>query len=424
MKNSNGTLVLAALAVLATQLRGADWQSYQHDSQHTGRSTASFDPAQLTFSWSAPTGYATPIIVGSSVIATRKQSGTPTVSSFDLFTGAVNWSYTAMAMLSYSQAAYGNGLVAFSGQDFATSAKRLYVINAATGALNYTVPLSDANLALPVIATVSGGNTVAYLATASALTAVQLGATSGSVLWTASGSFGGSSIPSIIGNSLLLAGPGQYYSIDAATGTANHFHAGGLSGGGGTTVAVDSARNQFYVLEDFSSSIPVALTAYQYVNNSTIVQKWQKTGPGIESGSSVAIGANGNVYASAGETLLEIDPVTGLTLRSKSGQSFANAVTPIVTANALVAFSQAQTLFYSLNDLSLVNALPGSRGSSNSPFDSPGAVDDTHFVLDYGRVGSRPGFDVYTAPAPEPSATLLLGLGAAAAVCRRRRGGK
>ena len=54
-----------------------------------------------------------------------------------------------------------------------------------------------------------------------------------------------------------MAGPGQYYALDRTTGAANHFHSGNVEGGGGTTVAYDSARHQFYVLEDFNGNGPV-----------------------------------------------------------------------------------------------------------------------------------------------------------------------
>ena len=82
MKDAVEKLKVALLAAIVftpgESARGDDWQGYQHDAQHTGRSTAAFDPTQLAFSWKAPTGYATPVIVGNQVFATRSGGGTGT----------------------------------------------------------------------------------------------------------------------------------------------------------------------------------------------------------------------------------------------------------------------------------------------------------------------------------------------------------
>ena len=57
----------------------------------------------------------------------------------------------------------------------------------------------------------------------------------------------------------------------------------------------------------------------------------------------------------------------------------------------------------------------------NFVFDSPGAVDDFHYVLDHERTVNSPGFDVYAAP--EPGALGLLVLPVIALAGRRRRRG-
>jgi hypothetical protein len=381
-----------------------EWPTYQHDVSHTGSTPASVDPTALTLAWRAPQGYSVPLVVGDSAISMRNQQGVgsdmTTVSSFGLTDGAVNWTYTNRFVFP-SQPTAAEGLVVFAATEFPPNNPfNLYVLDAGTGTLDYTVQLSS-GFNSSVMPTVSRnpitGDLTAYVASGGGLYAVSLGDTSGSVLWTASGSFGGFSMPTVVGNSVVLAGPGQYYAFDQTTGAANHFQAGGISGGGGTTVAYDAALSQFYVLEDYNSTVGT-LTAYNYIDNDTITQLWQKTGPGISGGSSVAIGPDSLLYAADNSTLLEIDPSDGSTLRSLDGQSIAGRVTPAMSNGYLWAFSQTQTLVYSLDTFTLTQSLPGSRGSLNSAYDSPGALADGYFLLDYGNIYGSPGFDVYATP--------------------------
>jgi hypothetical protein len=247
------------------------------------------------------------------------------------------------------------------------------------------------------------GNVTAFVADGGAVSAVSLGQSSGSVLWEQGGSFGGQSVPTVVGSSIVLAGPGQYYAFDQATGAENHFWSGGISGGGGTTVAYDAARQQFYVLEDYND--PTAtLSAYHYTDNAHITLLWQRTGFGVGSGGSVAIGPTGNVYSAGNTVIWELDPATGATLRPIPG-SFANGVTPALTNNVLWIIGQSQVFAYDLVTLQLLRAFNGSRGSLNTAYDSPGAFADGYFVLDYGNIYGSHSFDVYRGPTPTPTPT-------------------
>jgi hypothetical protein len=246
------------------------------------------------------------------------------------------------------------------------------------------------------------GNVTAFVADGSQVSAVSLGRFQGSVLWTQSGEFGGASIPTVVGSSIVLAGPGQYYAFDQATGEANHFWSGGIEGGGGSTVAYDAARQQVYVLEDYDPD--TTLSAYHYTDNAHITLLWQRTGAGVGNGGSVAIGPTGNVYSAGNTVIWELDPATGTTLRSIPG-SFANGVTPALTDNVLWIIGQIQVFAYDLGTLQLLRAFNGSRGDLNTPYDSPGAFADGYFVLDYGNIYGRPSFDVYSAPTPTPTPT-------------------
>jgi hypothetical protein len=87
--------------LFAQSVAADDWPYYQHDAWHTGDSSAFINPQALSLVWTAPsspTGYSTPVIVGNSIYAMQNQGGVgnsqTTVSSFDLSTGAINWSYT------------------------------------------------------------------------------------------------------------------------------------------------------------------------------------------------------------------------------------------------------------------------------------------------------------------------------------------
>jgi outer membrane protein assembly factor BamB len=403
-------LICAAGAILFAQSAVADdWPYYQHDAWHTGDSSALVNPQPLSLAWSAPsspTGYSTPVIVGNHIYAMQNQQGIgnsqTTVSSFELLTGAINWSYTGNFVFP-SQPGVGVGFVTFVGSTISNSS--LYVLDATTGTLRYTVPIPEGVTSMmpTVVQDKISGNVTAFVANGSQLSAVSLGQMSGSVLWTQTGSFGGSSIPTVVGNSIVLAGPGQYYAFDQATGTPNHFWSGNISGGGGTTVAYDAARQQFYVLEFYNDPTPT-LSAYHYTDNAHITLLWQRTGAGVGGGGSVAIGSTGNVYSAGNTVIWELDPATGTTLRPISG-SFANAVTPALTNNVLWIIGETQVFAYDLVTLQLLRSFDGSRGSLNSAYDSPGAFADGYFVLDYGTIYGSPGFDVYSAPTPTPTAT-------------------
>jgi hypothetical protein len=411
-------LWVSALSVLTLfSARADDWPYYQHDASHTGDSSALINPQALSLTWTAPsspTGYSTPVIVGNSIYAMQNQQGVgnsqTTVSSFDLSTGAINWSYTGNFVFP-SQPGVGGGFVTFVGETFSTStpsSSSLYVLDAVTGALRYTVAIPEGATSLmpTVVEDKINGKVTAFVANGSQVSAVSLGAASGSVLWTQTGEIGGASIPTVVGGSIVLAGPGQYYAFDQVTGEANHFWSGGIEGGGGTTVAYDANRQQFYVLEDYDPD--TTLSAYHYTDNAHITLLWQRTGEGVGYGGSVAIDPTGNVYSAGNTVIWELDPASGTTLRSIPG-SFANGVTPALTNNVLWIIGQTQVFAYDLVTLQLLRAFNGSRGDLNTAYDSPGAFADGYFVLDYGNIYGSPGFDVYTAPIPTPTPTPCTG---------------
>src|SRR6266480_5889015 len=115
--------VIGAIGAIlfARSVAADDWPYYQHDASHTGNSSALVNPQALSLAWTAPsspTGYSTPVIVGNSIYAMQNQQGIggsqTTVSSFNLSTGAINWSYSGNFVFP-SQPGVGGGFVAFVG---------------------------------------------------------------------------------------------------------------------------------------------------------------------------------------------------------------------------------------------------------------------------------------------------------------------
>jgi len=213
--------VIAAVGAIlfARSVVADDWPYYQHDVWHTGDSSGFVNPQALSLTWTAPsspTGYSTPVIVGNNIYAMQNQQGIggshTTVSSFDLSTGTINWSYTGEFVFP-SQPGVGGGFVTFVGSTISSSA--LYVLDAITGTLRYTVPIPEGFTSMmpTVVQDQISGNVTAFVADGSQVSAVSLGTVSGLVLWTQIGSFGGQSIPTVVGSSIVLAGPGQYYAL-------------------------------------------------------------------------------------------------------------------------------------------------------------------------------------------------------------------
>src|SRR6266403_2538041 len=137
----------AAVTLFAQSVVADDWPYYQHDAWHTGDSSALVNPQALSLAWTAPsspTGYSTPVIVGNYIYAMQNQQGIgnsqTTISSFDLATGAINWSYTGDFVFP-SQPGVGGGFVTFVGATLSSSS--LYVLDAITGTLLYTVPIPE-----------------------------------------------------------------------------------------------------------------------------------------------------------------------------------------------------------------------------------------------------------------------------------------
>jgi hypothetical protein len=153
------------------------------------------------------------------------------------------------------------------------------------------------------------------------------------------------------------------------------------------------------------------LTAYSYTSNGVVSQKWQTS---VGAATSVAIGADGAIFAADSNSIFKLDPDDGHVIRSVTGLQLSNSYTPILTANSLFVYSNTATEVFDLNTLAHVKSLIPGEHNSNTPVRSPGAVFDRGYVL-----YRRPGFDVYFA-VPEPStAAFVTGILALLTIRRR-----
>jgi hypothetical protein len=407
-----------------------DWTTYQHDSAHTGRSSDTFNPLLLKNTWGKTFSLTrpyppTPVIAGDSLYNIVGASGT-TITSYNVLNGATRWnaSYADLNGIR-SPLSFAEGLLVFlaNGQSFFGT--RLFVVDAATGMQKYSVALPGlAAYTQPTIARNANNQLVAYARWGDQISAINLGTNSGSVMWTNSGNnMGTDSIPTIVGGSVVIAGPNQYYAFDQLTGAANHFLTSGTSGGGGCPVAFDSARMQFYVRDDYTGF----LTAYKYTSNNDIQQVWRDSNSYQGVFGSVSIGADGRIYSARPNSVFELDPVDGHVLRSINGLPLAsqisttalNATSLFVDVPASQFSNNGSTNIYDLNTFSLVASVPRHQASRTFGGLTPVAISGFGYVIPYATDTTRMGFDVYLA-IPEPS-TLILALGIFGPLAARRR---
>jgi hypothetical protein len=400
-----------------------DWTTYQHDAAHTGRSTADFDPTSLIKVWGSSGGNSQPIVVGNNLYDLAG-SGDPinplALTSYNLLTGQKNWS-TTYAEGGGPHLSFADGLLLSAGRTSSGNYK-LYARDAANGTQRYAVDLPSFGVSAvltPTVARNANNQLVAYIAGGQEIAAVALGASSGNVLWTShAGGLGGQSIPTVVGDSVILNGPADDYAFDQITGASNHFFGTGGSGGGGETVAYDSARKQIYVRDPGNG----LLTAFSYTSQSSISQVWQV--PASINGGSVAIGADGGIYLADSTSLhglFERDPTDGHLIKSISvATEFSFGVTPLLSANSLFIWSATggvRTDVYDLDTFAFVRTLPKGRGGFNTAYQGPGAIFDNGYVLYHTN-----GFDVYWAVPETSTLVLAVGIFAPLAAYRRRRG--
>jgi hypothetical protein len=387
------TIVLGSLIAFATSRTfGDDWTTFQHDTAHTGRSSATFDPTLLTKTWGS-TQYVSTIVVGNQLYAVRSGTGTTSVGSFNLFTGQQNWSRSLQHDFTH-QLTYVEGLLVFGS--VSPDGPIFRVLDAATGTPKYSVNLPSLSSipSIPVIGRNSNAQLIAYFSTENNFTAIALGATSGAVLWSKPGPSGVLlSPPTLVGNSVITSSNTNHWVYDQLTGASQV-----LSGGDNASVVYDAIRKQYYV----ENSTTHRLIAYSYSDSNNIAEVWQSTMTG---GMSAVLGADGAIYRSTSSSLYKLDPVDGHVIASVSGLDLASSYTPIISGNSIFihsgVFPNIRTKVFDINTLEQVMALGTGQNNAHGSSLTVGAIFDGGIV-----VHRQGGFDVYLS-VPEPSSALL-----------------
>jgi len=350
----------------------------------------------------------------------RKPDGTTnqvSIRAYRLQDGALLWERKRRAE-GPTFHAYAEGLIVYANRN----PHRLVVLDATTGAFKYTVDLPGINnLSLPTVERDPvTGNVVAYLLGDKQILAVQLGETSGSILWQQQHlALNFLAVPTIVGDSVVVGTGGHYFAFDRRTGEMNLFHTSNLYGGGDTPV-YDAQRSQIYIIDNYGDEATLSLAAYRYDSQQNVQEAWrlEYLYPDVDFGRSLALDSDGFIYTLGISKLLKIDPTDGTIVDSYEAW-FSNG-SVLVAGDYVFTRSALGTLVFDRNTLDLVADIPTGWGSTRSSLHSLGGVVDGYAVL---RIRDTSTFTVGTGVfIPEPGTLLLVGvlLGAAAPRVARR----
>ena len=399
---------LAVLSAVSVQCL-ADWPTYQHDLQNTGRSDASWDPRELRHSWTAPAGFNSPIVQGDRVYAYRIFNAPewPRVeyAAFDLNSGRQLWAQQ-VKWLANAPAVADGMLVSFDYD------RHLRAFDAETGALLHDTVYNGRSsvLSSPALVDVPAAGAIeAYFPTFDRFTKFNVTRTGSSLAWDmADQSTGGT--PTVVGESVIATGPGAYFAYRQSDGQRSVFYSGPITGGAVRTGLYDQQRHRFYAEEYYGTGD--AISAWDYTDNGHITLRWTVFG-GPRGFASAALDADGDLWFVDQEGLLREYSPEGQLLRSSTRQ-FQQLNTPVIQDGYLWINDETQTHALDLDTLEGVRSLPGKNGWGNG-FRSAGVIFDNGFILDRGDANT--GFDVYVVP--EPCSATLLFIGAACAILRR-----
>lgn len=368
--------LLLHLTLLAFALGGAraeNWGAYQHDTAHTGRSNATVKPVDLALAWSAP-NYTGSLIIGDTLYAKSYHGLSTAVAAFSVADGRVKWNYRGDNIYFGSMAAEGQ-FVVLEGFDFGdVFTDTLTVLDRATGQFRYKleIPFSFALLDFTLVRDPVTGDVIAYCSDGGTLLKILILKDGAQILWTQSGDLGSSSIPAIVGDSVVVVGYGNGYAFDRTTGAKNNFFVDPTSNlNGGAPVACNARRGEFYFKVDYSARSETKVRAFRYNNNSSIQLLWTRTTPYVQFGGTVTIGPDDNLYVVGSGEIAILNPDDGSTIKSIPFP-FVNGCGPILTRRVLWVYSDTQTYAYDSQSLELLRVFNGSAGF-NLGFDSLGA---------------------------------------------------
>lgn len=357
-------LGLACLAPTGSGLLAQQWAHYQHDAAHTGRTAAAVKPAKLALAWSTP-GYTGALILGDTLYAKSHVGLSTAVSSFSLADGQLNWTWPGDDIY-FANLAVAGGLVLLEGFDFGGSSSHdtLTVLDRTTGQFLYKLPLplSFSFLDPATERDPATGDVLAWCSDGSTLACVRLGQAGGQVLWTATGDLGGSSVPTLVGDSVIVFGSLSASAFDQATGAQNQFFTDPLMDlGNGAPVAWNAGRGEFYVRMDYTISGRTRVRAFRYDGQASISQLWTNDTPLDQYGGMVTIGPDDLLHVVRSGEIAVLDPDDGSTLKSVPFP-YANGCSPLLSRRVLWVHSETQTFAYDPPALGLLKVFEGSAG--------------------------------------------------------------
>jgi len=285
---------------------------------------------QLTVKWKAKTGGG---ILSAAAVADGKVfvgSNDKKVYALDAATGAVKWTVLTGGMVQ-SAPAYDNGTVFVGSFD-----NKLYAINASTGAVKWKLT-TEGNITFnPTVA-----NGTVYVASKIGGTLYAINETTGVVKWTAHPNFANTwSSPAVIGSTVYMGwDDDKIYALDASTGATKW----STALGGMVRSAPSVANGVVYVGADDGLLYALSSVGGRVLWKARTAAR--STTPAVRSSPAVA---NGLVYVTSAETtpmgghLFAFNSTTGALVWSKTLADYSVA-SPAV-ANGLVYVGAAKQL--------------------------------------------------------------------------------
>jgi len=363
MTRPRTAMLLASLVVAWGGLPAAQWAQYQHDNAHTGRTSAAVKPSILVPAWSAP-GYTGALIVGDTLYAKSYIGLSTAVSSFAVATGQLKWTHPGDNIY-FANMTTAGAFVLLEGFDFGDpSIDTLTVLDRATGQFLYKLelPLSFSFLDPTIVRDSATGEITAYCSDGHALASVRVKQDAAQILWTQTGDLGTSSVPTIVGDSVIVVGSKTATAFDQATGARNDFFVDPIDNlSAGAPVAWNEQRSEFYVKVDYQAEGLTKVRAFHYDGNDSIDLLWTSTTPMDQFGGMPAIGPDDNLYVVRSGEIAILRPDDGSTLKSIPFP-FVNGCSPILTRRVVWVYSDTQTYAYDSMSLALLDVFEGSAG--------------------------------------------------------------
>jgi len=389
-----------------------DWDNYQHDPYHTGRTSASFDPRKLQLAWSLPGGYFKPIVSGNQVFVSRNSVLGSEYASFDLHSGRRIWGGNFADGIPSSAATVCDGL--FVTLDY-NSMLRTY--DAATGQLLHQLKTGNSvtyNQSAPLLVDVPGAGVIdAYVNTPDGFTRYTIDRFTETRRWTTNG--GSSGVPTLAGDSIIGGNSTAAIAYRISDGASNLFFRSNVTSGDSATGLFDPSRNRFYSVALIGGgSSEFAAFDYAAPNNVQLLWHVDKR---PETQGAAALDPSGELlWVNSDKQLGVYSPDDGSLLRS-TPLPLTPGYTPVVQDGYVWTTGNNGKTTYALdlNTLEPVASFDGGCPGGGYYWSSALVFDDGIVIS-----GSR-GLDFYVVPEPTTAGLLtVVGIGAMTRLHRHR----